>query len=95
MKPGRALGIAVLSRVDALVPTVVAAFLVFSSTSYWLYDAVNPVVLAAGAGVLAFVGTLTVGVAATLLGYGPFPATKAAKFVWRASFWEFGRRRKR
>jgi len=95
MKPGRALGIAVLSLVDALVPTVVAAFLVFTSTSYWMHDVVNPALLAAGAGILAFVGTLTVGLAATLLGYGPFPATKAAKFVWRASFLDFGRRRKR
>jgi len=95
MKLGRTLGVAALSLVDALVPTVVAAFLVFSSTSYWLYDAVNPLVLAVSAGALAFVGTLTIGVAATLLGYGPFPATRAAKFVWRASFLDFGRRRKR
>ena len=95
MKPGRALGIAVLSLVDALVPTFVAAFLVLSSTSYWLHDAANPLTLAAGAGALAFVGTLTVGVAATLLGYGPFPATKATKFVWRASVLDFGRRRRR
>jgi zinc transporter ZupT len=94
MKPGRALGIAALSLVDALVPTVVAVFLVFSSTSYWL-DAVNPAVLAVSAGALAFVGTLTVGVAATLLGYGPFPATKAAKFVWHASAWDFGRQRRK
>jgi zinc transporter ZupT len=95
MKPGRALGIAALSLVDALVPTVVAAFLVLSSTVYWMPDAVNPLALAVAAGALAFVGTLTVGLAATLLGYGPFPATKAAKFVWQASFLDFGRRRKR
>ena len=95
MDPLRAVGIVFLSLVDALVPTVVAAVLVFLSTPYWLTDAVSPVVLAGWAAVAAFVGTLTVGTASTLLGYGPFPATKAAKWVWRASFWDFGRRRRR
>ena len=95
MDPLRAVGVALLSLVDALVPTVVAAVLVFLSTPYWLTDVVNPVVLAGYAAVAAFVGTLTVGTASTVLGYGPFPATQAAKWVWRASVWDFGRRRKR
>lgn len=91
----RAVGVVLLRLVDALIPTVLAAALVFLSTPYWLTDTVNPVVLAGWAAVAAFVGTLTVGTAASVLGYGPFPATMAAKWVWRASVWDFGNRRRR
>jgi hypothetical protein len=84
-----------VSLVDAFVPAVVVAVLVCLSPPYWLTDAVNPVVLADRVAVGAFVGSLTVGAAASMPGYGLFPATKSAKWVWRASFRDFGRRRKR
>jgi len=96
MKVLRAVGVAILRFLDALVPTVVAAVLAFLSVPYWAMDHVNPFLVAAGAAGLAFVGTLTVGTVASLAGYGPFPATQAAKWLWHADgglLWDRRRRR--
>jgi hypothetical protein len=86
MRPGRAVGLAILSLLDALVPTVVAFFLALFAVPYWADDIVNPLVLAGWAAAAAFVVTLTVGTASYLAGYGPYPATKAAKRVWKWSW---------
>ncbi|WP_135362805.1 hypothetical protein [Halosimplex halophilum] len=82
MKVLRAVGVAALSIVDALVPSVVAALAVlFISADPWV-DAANPWLLAAIAGVVAFLGTLAVGFSMTLLGHGPFPVTRLTKRLW-------------
>jgi len=81
----RVVGVAFLSVVDALVPSVVAALTVlFFAVDPWV-DAANPWLLSAGAGVAVFVGTLAVGFAMTMLGHGPFPVTRLTKRLW--SWW--------
>jgi len=95
MKALRVVGVAILRFLDALVPTVVAAVLAFLSVPYWAMDAVNPLLVAAGAAALAFVGTLTAGTVASLAGYGPFPATQAAKWLWHADGGILWNRRRR
>ncbi|WP_415382860.1 hypothetical protein [Halosimplex sp. TS25] len=83
MKVVRAIGIALLSLVDALVPSVVAALTVLFFAVDPTVDAARPYVLAAGSGAAVFVGTLAVGFALTTLGHGPFPVTRATKRVWQ------------
>jgi hypothetical protein len=83
MRLVRVLGLVFLSVVDALIPTVVAALAAFFFAVDPLVEAADPLVIAAGAGACAFVGTLTVGLAANLLGYGAFPATRATKWLYR------------
>jgi hypothetical protein len=83
MKALRAVGVAVLSIVDALVPSAVVAALtvLFVAVDPWV-DAANPWILSAGAGVAVFLGTLAVGFAMTMLGHGPFPVTRLTKRLW-------------
>jgi len=83
MNPLRAVGVGVLSVVDALVPSAVAALTVLFLATDSAVDASNPYVLSAGAGGLVFVGTLVVGFALTMAGHGPFPVTRATKRVWQ------------
>ncbi|WP_436923675.1 hypothetical protein [Halosimplex amylolyticum] len=83
MKPLRAVGVALLSLVDALVPSAVTALTVLFLAVDPTVDAARPYVLAAGSGAVVFVGTLTVGFALTMLGHGPFPVTRATKRVWQ------------
>ncbi|QLH79754.1 hypothetical protein HZS55_21740 [Halosimplex rubrum] len=83
MKALRVVGVAFLSVVDALVPSVVAALTVlFFAVDPWV-DAANPWVLSTGAGAVVFVGTLAVGFATTMLGHGPFPVTRLTKRLWQ------------
>ena len=87
MGVGRAVGLVILSLVDALVPTALAFGMAFLSALYWREHLVDPLRVAAGAAAVAFVGTLTVGTVSYLSGHGPFPATKAAKRVFRVWTW--------
>ncbi|WP_123537258.1 type I phosphoribosyltransferase [Halosimplex salinum] len=83
MKALRAVGVALLSLVDALVPSVLAALATLFFTADATVGAENPLLLSAAAGGVVFAGTLTVGFVATLLGHGPFPATRATKRIWQ------------
>jgi|GEM_PF-1497095 len=85
MRALRAVGVAALSIVDALVPSVVAGLTVLFFAVDPTVDAARPYLLAGGAGAMVFVGTLTVGFATTMLGHGPFPVTRATKRLW--SWW--------
>lgn len=93
----RAVGVAILRLVDALVPSALTGLVVFFVTVDAGLDAWSPFTLAGGAGALVFVGTLGVGFALTVFGHGPFPVTRATKRVWQwwHRSWFAGRRRGR
>jgi len=97
MNPLRAVGVVILSLVDALVPSVLAALTVFFLGVDLPGEASQRVLLAAGAGAVVFVGTLVVGSVMTVLGHGPFPVTRATKRLWQWWHrpWFAGRRRGR
>lgn len=82
MNIGRIVGITLLSFVDALVPSTATAVVVLYLFLGRTGDA-SPFTLAAAAGGIVFVGTLTVGFALTKVGHGPFPVTRATKRIYR------------
>ncbi|WP_459194908.1 hypothetical protein [Halosimplex sp. J119] len=83
MKALRAVGVALLSLVDAFVPAVVAALATLAFTADATVGVSNPLLWTGAVGTVVFVAVLAVGFVATLLGYGPFPATRATKRLWQ------------
>lgn len=90
MRPGRAVGITLLSVVDAFVPAAVVALIAFSLTMWAIPGFENRLeVVAVAAGVI-FLVTITIGLGGVARGKRPFPATRAAKRVldwWTVYGW--------
>ena len=93
----RAVGVAILRLVDALVPSALVGLVVFYFATDPAFEAWNALTLAAGAAGVVFVGTLALGFVLTMVGHGPFPVTRATKRVWQWWHrpWFTGRRRGR
>lgn len=81
MRIGRAVGIVLLSAVDAFVPAAVVALLAFSLTRWTLPGVENRLEVVAAAGVVTFLAVIVVGLAGAAFRNRPFPATRVAKRV--------------
>ncbi len=84
MRVGRAVGIVLLSVVDAFVPTAVVAGLVFVFVTEPFVSVDRPVVVTALVAALVFAVTIGFGLASAVVRDRPFPVTRAVK---RATDW--------
>jgi hypothetical protein len=86
MHLGRALGYSILAFVDALVPTVVAIFVVGFTLVGYTISGLSGVTIALLAGVVTFVGTLAGSAVSHYRGGSPFAFTRLAKTAFHL-FW--------
>ncbi|MFC4248129.1 hypothetical protein ACFOZ7_14500 [Natribaculum luteum] len=85
MRVGRAVGIVLLSVVDAFVPTAVVTGLVFVFVTEPFVSVDRPVVVTALVATLVFAVTIGFGLASAVFRDRPFPVTRAVKRV--ADWW--------
>lgn len=81
MRLGRAIGVVLLSVVDAFVPAAVVALITFSLTRWAIPGVENRLEVVAVAAGVTFLVTIAVGLASAAFRDRPFPATRTARRV--------------